>query len=235
MATGRVCSIEGCGKPAHARGWCNAHYIRWKTHGDPHREPPAPQQSCSIEGCGKRHFGRGLCNAHYTRWRKYGSPLEGQATPARPGEPLAWLHDMLGKAHDGCVIWPYGKHQKGYGAVKEDGVQHLVHRWVCERVHGPPPTHDHEAAHSCGNGHLGCVAPDHLRWATHKENMADSIALGRTGRGKPGTARKLTADDVREVRRLRGQLSQRQIAKRFGVSQGIVGQVQRRELWGWVE
>lgn len=30
-----TCSIDGCGKPARARGWCGAHYMRWYKHGDP--------------------------------------------------------------------------------------------------------------------------------------------------------------------------------------------------------
>jgi len=30
------CSIEGCTQPAKTRGWCNKHYLRWWTHGDPH-------------------------------------------------------------------------------------------------------------------------------------------------------------------------------------------------------
>jgi hypothetical protein len=29
------CSIEGCEKPVQARGWCSAHWARWKRHGDP--------------------------------------------------------------------------------------------------------------------------------------------------------------------------------------------------------
>lgn len=35
MATKRICSIEGCGKPQIARGWCGTHYQRWKKHGNP--------------------------------------------------------------------------------------------------------------------------------------------------------------------------------------------------------
>ena len=35
MADPRICSIEGCGKPHDARGWCCAHHRRWRRHGDP--------------------------------------------------------------------------------------------------------------------------------------------------------------------------------------------------------
>ena len=31
-----TCSIEGCDKGVKGRGWCNKHYKRWRTHGDPH-------------------------------------------------------------------------------------------------------------------------------------------------------------------------------------------------------
>lgn len=31
----KLCSIEGCGGPRYVRGFCNAHYLRWKRHGDP--------------------------------------------------------------------------------------------------------------------------------------------------------------------------------------------------------
>lgn len=33
----RICSIDGCGKPARTRGWCNTHHMRWYRHGDPLR------------------------------------------------------------------------------------------------------------------------------------------------------------------------------------------------------
>lgn len=31
------CSIEGCGKPLEARGWCGMHYARWRKYGDPYK------------------------------------------------------------------------------------------------------------------------------------------------------------------------------------------------------
>ncbi len=30
-----TCKFESCHRKAHARGWCNLHYRRWHTHGDP--------------------------------------------------------------------------------------------------------------------------------------------------------------------------------------------------------
>lgn len=30
-----TCSIDGCEKPARARGWCPTHYSRWRVNGDP--------------------------------------------------------------------------------------------------------------------------------------------------------------------------------------------------------
>ncbi len=34
------CSIDGCGNPHQARGWCNKHYQRWLSRGDPEKEDP---------------------------------------------------------------------------------------------------------------------------------------------------------------------------------------------------
>lgn len=29
----RTCSVDGCNKPEKSRGWCSAHYERWRRHG----------------------------------------------------------------------------------------------------------------------------------------------------------------------------------------------------------
>lgn len=31
----KTCTVEGCGRAHVARGWCNAHYLRWLRRGDP--------------------------------------------------------------------------------------------------------------------------------------------------------------------------------------------------------
>ena len=37
MNNDTTCIFEGCERPSRARGWCNAHYLRWWKHGDPDR------------------------------------------------------------------------------------------------------------------------------------------------------------------------------------------------------
>lgn len=31
----RTCAVTDCGRPVFGHGWCNAHYKRWRKHGDP--------------------------------------------------------------------------------------------------------------------------------------------------------------------------------------------------------
>lgn len=31
----QICSVDGCGNPHNAKGYCDSHYARWKRHGDP--------------------------------------------------------------------------------------------------------------------------------------------------------------------------------------------------------
>ncbi|MCZ7568835.1 MAG: hypothetical protein M5U01_09640 [Ardenticatenaceae bacterium] len=68
------CTVDGCDRPHKARGYCDTHYARWRTHGDPLREPPPPQASCSVAGCDAPHTARGYCRRHYDQWRR-GHPL----------------------------------------------------------------------------------------------------------------------------------------------------------------
>ena len=193
----------------------------------------ATPKICSIDGCGKPFLAKGWCRLHYSRWGRYSDPLAGR-TPE--GEPMRFLREaILSYAGDDCLIWPYARLANGYPSIRVKGTTEIASRLVCAAVHGPAPTPDHEAAHSCGRGHEGCVAKRHLRWATHAENMAETIDHGRTTRGERCSYVKLTEADVREIRSLKGTMSRQRIADRFGVSSGAISAVFSGRAWRWVE
>lgn len=142
-------------------------------------------RTCSIAGCTTSEKARRLCSAHYNRWKKYGDPTAGRPARAQPGEATRFV-EAVAVPFTGleCLIWPYGKYPNGYGQISTGDGTKVVSRLVCELAHGLPPTPKHEAAHSCANGHSGCVNPRHLRWATSKENKADVVIHKAAGIGK---------------------------------------------------
>src|SRR3569833_517171 len=100
------------------------------------------------------------------------------------GRGITWLREHVNYDGPECLIWPWTRDGQGRGAVGIDGKLLRAHRVMCELVHGPAPTQEHHAAHSCGNGHNACVHPMHLSWKTKEENAQDRVQDGRNG-GNP--------------------------------------------------
>lgn len=71
-----TCSVDDCEKPVKGRGWCAAHYERWRQHGDPSIVIVRTRAVCSIDGCDGITEARGWCHVHYQRWKKTGDPLK---------------------------------------------------------------------------------------------------------------------------------------------------------------
>ena len=85
MQATRTCSIDGCERCAEKRGWCNAHYKRWRRHGDPMAGRRAPTGgTCSVTGCEEPHRTGSYCNMHALRVRKHGDPLRVDPSPIPP-------------------------------------------------------------------------------------------------------------------------------------------------------
>lgn len=132
---------------------------------------------------------------------------------------------------DDCLFWPFASARGGHPriTIKRKGYQ--VTRIVCERQHGAPPSPKHEAAHSCGNGHLGCVAKKHLRWATRAENEADKVIDGRTPvSGENSSSAKLSESDVSRILSMRG-MPQKVLAELFGVKQNTISRILSGKRW----
>lgn len=196
------------------------------------------QSICKIDGCGKARKARGWCDGHYYRWSKHGHPLSGGPPVAPAGEPERFYREVVLTCergpNDPCLIWPYAQYGDGYAHIVLDGKHRSVSRLICKERHGPPPSPQHEAAHSCGNGHLACVTKGHMDWKTRSQNQADRLVHGTHMRGDRNPLAKITEAKVRQIRSLEGTMSQREIAALVGISPTTVNEVLRRKKWGWL-
>lgn len=248
MAENKVCAVDDCGKPAYVRGWCTTHYQRWQKWGDPlkggwhrkivcdvdgcvkkvfakgrcqkHYEESRVVDPCSVDGCDRLSHARGLCKMHYKRFLRHGDAAHTERLGN--GEYRRWIEDHVRFDGSECLIWPYWRDKQGYGPIRE----------MCSLAHGEPPTKEHQAAHSCGKGHEGCMHPGHLRWATRHENQQDMVKHGNSLRGQRNWNVKLTERDVAEIRSSGAE--QKDLALRYGVTQQTISDIQRRRSWAWL-
>lgn len=175
-------------------------------------------RKCTVPECALQAHSLGWCRSHYGKWLRYGDPTKTRAD--RQTKVRKFLEEvLLPYTGDECLEWPFALR------VRVAGVNQIPSRFVCEKAHGAPPSQEHEAAHSCGNGHLNCVTPSHLRWATRIENTMDKVVHGST---------KLNPDKVKEIRRLLGEEGHPAIAARYGVDASLISLIATKKRWAWV-
>jgi hypothetical protein len=161
---------------------------------------------------------------------------------------------------NGCWIWTGTRSLSGgYGIFdrRREGVRiaRRAHRLAYELLRGPIPD-ELLLRHKCDNS--PCVNPDHLEPGTEKDNSQDMIRRGRhwtqvrpeaiprgenhwtalkgsaaLPRGELHPNARLTLEQVQEIRRCyaAGGVSQRQLARDFGVCQGTIYQVIHGNYW----
>jgi hypothetical protein len=233
------CEVEGCDRESKSRSLCGKHYQAALKYGDPMvNRKKVGRSVCSIEGCGRLVAARGLCSGHYQRVQKgllQGDVLKQRSAPIRTqGDPIAWLHSHVGHTDQACLIWPFARQRSGYGVAPVEAVlgssvvapgqkKIAASRAMCVLAHGDPPATDMIAAHACGNGHLGCTNPRHLRWATAVENMRDKLLHGV--RTTAGGELVVNDNQVAAIVALGRTMPPAQIAAAFRVSEGLVREI----------
>lgn len=148
--------------------------------------------------------------------------------------PLKWAALLYLHQDDACLIWPFGRDKRGKPySIWASNKAHLTARFICKMVNGPPPTPNHQAAHSCGRANDGCVNPKHLRWATPTENNRDKELHGTKLYGEKNPKAKLTAEQVLEIRRRAAAKEQTEdeMAAEFGVSHQLIYFIKTRRVW----
>ncbi len=122
------------------------------------------------------------------------------------------------------------------GPVKRPGKgksQVLLHRWVFELLTGVPLLPGECVLHHCDNP--PCFFFDHLFKGTQTDNLADMRSKGRgSGGSLPGSANpnaKLTEDQVRAIRSMKGEMSSRLVGAQFDVCGSLVRAIWSGKAW----
>lgn len=215
------------------------------------------QRICTYPGCEAEHKARGYCMRHYGLLRSRGDlpPLARPDPASLPGErwlPVAgwdyWyavsdlgrLRRLAGSRQTPTArLLRPTKGSSGYLKVElqRAGVSQTwnVHALVAEAFIGPRPE-GYQVNHKNGIKTDNRLA--NLEWTTPAGNNRHAQQLGLV---KPVTSEeqlshaKLTAEQVREIRRLRGTVSGAALAARFGVGPRAIGRIWSGERWRWLK
>src|SRR5690625_4481364 len=128
------------------------------------------------------------------------------------------------------------KNNKGYLRVRlwanHKYERHFIHRLVA-MIFIPIPEGKHVVNHKNRNREDNKVSK--LEWCTYHENVRHAVQTGLMTEqiGSGNHASRLTESDVIMIRRLykTTNLSQKEVADKFGVSQMSVSKIIRRETW----
>lgn len=125
---------------------------------------------------------------------------------------------------NGCWNWS-GSLYNGYGHFTHGGVKRGAHVWSYRVFVGS--TNGLCVLHKCDNRQ--CVNPEHLFLGTQGNNIQDALQKGRM-------AKKLTADQVRDMRRLREYgLTCTALGKKFNITHSLVSLICNRKTWAHIE
>jgi len=197
---------------------------------------PKVMPPCEVEGCNGKVWQRTgdqfLCVTHCQKLRKYGNV---HGISPRYKRKSRWIEAHVCYSGDNCLKWPFDVSNHGRGTVQINNKSMSAPRAMCMLAHGDPPSPQHQAAHSCGKGHDGCMNPRHLSWKTPKENEADKVAHGTLRRGSAINTSKLSEDDVRAIRKMIGTVSGIEIARAWGITATMVSNIKLRKAWAWLD
>lgn len=139
-----------------------------------------------------------------------------------------------------CMEWFAATNRQGYGILTlriREGVdgRMAAHRFALEYKLGRNMLPGTLACHTCDKP--SCFNPLHLYEGTSSQNACDTRDRGRARdvKGTNHPMAKLTDQSVREIRRLSYcGINQREIGRRYGVSQQTISRIATRDQWGHV-
>ncbi len=195
--------------------------------------PPRRFLSCTAPTCNSPHLARGYCVLHYQRWKKHGDVESGGRVRYSLERPEQLKNALLTRrdiSSDSCWLWTMGRGERGYGQWTIKQKTYAVHRvaahlflefnldsplLICHRCDNPP-----------------CFNPEHLFVGDHADNSVDMVVKKRSAMGAKNGQSKLDDEAVQDIRRRLSQgETQTAIAKAYGVTQPLIGFIDRGLAW----
>lgn len=144
-------------------------------------------------------------------------------------------HDKVASAilieYGECREWPFGRDDRGYGRVSGSGSKRTMftHRAALETKLGRPLKEGKFACHTCDNP--PCCRSEHLYEGDYPDNARDARLRDRVQHGEGHWKRRLTEEDVRQIRKWIGRISQREMGRRLGVHDNTIRDVIKGRTW----
>mgnify|MGYP002654780646 CR=1 FL=1 len=138
---------------------------------------------------------------------------------------------FLSKIHktETCWNWTACRNVDGYGRFGIDKKLYNAHRVAYELWKEPIPA-NMIVRHMCDNP--ACVNPAHLELGTHQDNVQDKVERGRQQRGIKHHKSKLTDDDVREIKILRGfGFTYKELSSMYGIGPSPICLIVKGVRW----
>lgn len=153
----------------------------------------------------------------------------GRDSDKTPTSERFWSKVAKGEP-DECWIWRRAIDREGYGRFTFDRKRKFAHRIAYLLTHGRIPD-GQSVLHKCDNPL--CVNPRHLFLGTHRVNMDDRGAKGRTASGERNGRAKLKAETVRQILAayVPNKVTLPMLAERFGVNKYVVQDILRGRTW----
>jgi len=153
-----------------------------------------------------------------------------EASDEQKLEKLRQLFEKHVVKKDGC--WGWNSFLDSTGAGKVGSREHAIsHYRLSYILFKGPIINNLLVLHKCHN--RACSNPEHLYLGTNKDNTRDMIVAGRQNFSKQNSKNvKLNPEKARKIKELLNiNVSYREIAQEFGVSQGTIQNIKFKKTW----
>ncbi len=151
----------------------------------------------------------------------------GAVTSGKPNtEEDFWAKVKAGTKEE-CWFWIGKTAPSGYGFIKYKAKTWTAHRLA---FYLTTKTEPEVVCHKCDV--RSCCNPHHLFGGTHADNVKDKIKKDRQPRGASHYRSYFNEKDILDIRKRKalGQ-KQRDIAKVYGVSEGLISKIVKKTNW----